>query len=76
MDDDAPDHDSGPFCRHWGDPYDCERLCTCGHACRRHCRDGNACHGDADEDADCACAAFTDDPDGPPPFASKPKRIA
>ena len=67
MDDDAPDHDSGPFCRHWGSPCDCERMCTCGHPC--------PAHGLADDQCDeCACATFTDNPDGPPQFASKPKR--
>ena len=29
--------DSGPFCRHWGDPSDCDELCaTCGHRCTDH----------------------------------------
>jgi hypothetical protein len=31
------EYDSGPFCRHWGDPSDCEEICTtCGHICTRH----------------------------------------
>jgi len=28
--------DSGPFCRHWGEPGECEILCVCGHPCRKH----------------------------------------
>ncbi len=40
--DDAPDsgdyeRNSGPFCRHWGDPSDCETECgACSHKCHRH----------------------------------------
>lgn len=30
------DYDSGPFCRHWGDPADCEEVCVCGHSCTEH----------------------------------------
>lgn len=33
---DLIDYDSGPFCRHWGDPGDCDELCSCGHKCCRH----------------------------------------
>lgn len=34
---DWADYDSGPFCRHWHDPADCEELCaTCGHRCAQH----------------------------------------
>lgn len=30
-------YESGPFCRHWSDPSDCEEKCaTCGHLCREH----------------------------------------
>jgi hypothetical protein len=36
--DDAWDnYESGPFCRHWGDPSDCDELClTCNHRCVDH----------------------------------------
>ena len=31
------EYDSGPFCRHWADLYDCDLTCaTCGHECRNH----------------------------------------
>jgi hypothetical protein len=30
-------YETGPFCRHFGDPADCDRPCErCGHACREH----------------------------------------
>lgn len=29
--------ESGPFCRHYSDPGDCEAVCSsCGHTCRNH----------------------------------------
>lgn len=34
---DEPEFNSGPFCRHWSDPSDCEEICgNCGHECRQH----------------------------------------
>lgn len=31
------DYETGPFCRHWGDPADCAEVCaTCGHRCTNH----------------------------------------
>lgn len=34
---DWSNYESGPFCRHWGDPDDCDEVCkTCGHRCTRH----------------------------------------
>jgi hypothetical protein len=38
------DNDSGPFCRHWSDPSDCELKCNnCGHWCGQHrANDGKA----------------------------------
>ena len=53
---DWSDHESGPFCRHWGDPVDCEEVCAnCGHGCTRHAAsDGNAeCF-----EPDCDCPAW------------------
>ena len=47
---------SGPFCRHWGDPVDCDVPCkTCGHHCTRH--------GLGDQESECSeegckCAAW------------------
>jgi len=52
-DDDWTEYESGPFCRHWYDPSDCEILCaTCGHRCCRHgYGDGCGCEEDG-----CACS--------------------
>lgn len=34
---DWENYETGPFCRHWGDPSDCDELCKgCGHKCREH----------------------------------------
>lgn len=37
------DYESGPFCRHFSDPADCEKKCVgCGHECQDHnYSDGN-----------------------------------
>lgn len=54
--DDDREYESGPFCRHWGDPADCEEVCgTCGHHCCRHWfSDGDSsCN-------DCDCEAWTE----------------
>ena len=37
------DCDSGPFCRHWGDPSDCNEKCKCGHKCCQHDYIDNDC---------------------------------
>lgn len=30
-------YDSGPYCRHYYDPSDCEEVCAgCGHRCAVH----------------------------------------
>ena len=51
--DDIPD--TGPFCRHYSSPIDCEEVCVrCCHACRRH---GS---GPCTEDG-CTCEGFTGD---------------
>jgi hypothetical protein len=45
-DNDWSDYETGPFCRHWGDPSDCDRECKrCGHKCPRHGfgNDNSAC---------------------------------
>lgn len=50
---DGNEWDSGPYCRHWGDPSDCGSECaTCGHQC---CQHGQGCIVDG-----CACEEFTD----------------
>jgi hypothetical protein len=34
---DWENYETGPFCRHWSDPADCDIKCaTCGHDCHRH----------------------------------------
>lgn len=55
-DNDYTDYQSGPFCRHWGDPNDCDIVCAeCGHRCTQHaCDDGDfSCSVD-----DCECQAW------------------
>lgn len=50
--DDWSGYESGPFCRHWGDPSDCDKTCLlCGHCCYDH-EFGN---GDACMVGDCEC---------------------
>jgi hypothetical protein len=49
------DYDSGPFCSHYHDCWDCEEPCaTCGHKCCEHW-DGAECHADG-----CDCEKFND----------------
>ena len=51
-DDDPPE--SGPFCRHWSDPGDCQEKCgECGHWCGRHDDDG--C-----DERECGCLAWVE----------------
>jgi hypothetical protein len=34
---DWSNYETGPFCRHWGDPVDCDIKCAnCGHGCTQH----------------------------------------
>lgn len=53
-----PGFESGPFCRHWSDPVDCEEcreLCSCGHEARDHGEsDGDPCGERA-----CPCGGFS-----------------
>lgn len=31
------EYNSGPFCIHWNNLYDCENICSrCGYECRHH----------------------------------------
>ncbi len=57
MNDNGDEFDSGPFCRHWGDPADCDHECAnCRHPCCHHYQtDDGECHIDG-----CACAKFAD----------------
>ena len=34
---DWSDYETGPFCRHYSDPFDCDEKCArCGHDCSKH----------------------------------------
>lgn len=53
---DWEDYSSGPFCRHWGDPSDCEETCAeCGHRCGIHYGDDGECH-----DSGCKCLKWVE----------------
>jgi hypothetical protein len=55
-DEDWSNYETGPFCRHWGDPSDCDRKCVCGHTCVEHdFAEPGAC-------MECDCKAF-DEPE-------------
>lgn len=44
-DEDTDFVESGPFCRHWGDPSDCDWKCAnCGHTCAEHGGIDEKCH--------------------------------
>lgn len=59
-DTDYADFDSGPYCRHWRDPLDCEDRCLrCGHRCYMHEIGPRICRM---EDG-CACEAWRDSAD-------------
>jgi len=48
------EYQTGPFCRHWSDPADCNIECAaCGHRCCRHDIDDNDC-------MDCGCKAWVE----------------
>ncbi len=37
MDEEERDWDTGPFCRHWSDPSDCDIECAnCSDPCPKH----------------------------------------
>jgi hypothetical protein len=47
------EYDSGPYCEHWFDPWECEELCKCGHMCKQH--PGSCCLVEG-----CPCEEFKD----------------
>jgi hypothetical protein len=51
--------DSGPFCRHWSDPTDCEIACAnCTHLCGAHDQmEEGSCSADA-----CECPGWKEPP--------------
>lgn len=53
-DDSWDDYETGPFCEHYGSPYDCGELCKCGHKCCEHW-DGAECQVEG-----CKCEKFVD----------------
>ncbi len=58
---DWSEYETGPFCRHFSDPCDCEIRCaTCGHRCTEHYV------GDPGECMECDCEEWTEaeDDDG------------
>lgn len=53
---DFTDYESGPFCRHFSDPSDCEIECDrCGDRCGRH----DAAEGST-ECNECECPAWVE----------------
>jgi len=53
--------ESGPFCRHWGDPSNCDEKCKrCGHFCCRH-EDAASCNEEG-----CACEGWVGDEEPAP----------
>jgi hypothetical protein len=48
---DFVDFETGPFCRHWSDPSDCDRQCKCGHEC---------CHHFMSSCNECDCSEYED----------------
>jgi hypothetical protein len=55
-DEEEQDYDTGPFCRHWSHPADCDEPCAtqdCGHSCTLHM------HGACAEEC-CPCTEYTE----------------
>ena len=53
---DYDNYETGPFCRHYGDPVECEHVCVCGHRCPQHYSgDGEECMEDG-----CGCAGYAE----------------
>lgn len=58
-DSDWSDYDSGPFCRHWSDPADCDRECTtCKHPCSEHYGHDDECRHQSGG-MKCGCEEWT-----------------
>ena len=53
------EYESGPFCRHWGDPADCDELCAnCHHKCSWH---QDECNFETQERVLCDCAFWVEE---------------
>ena len=49
------DYDTGPFCRHYADPADCDIKCLrCNHECHEHDQDVVSGDGKCNHDS-CEC---------------------
>ena len=49
-------YETGPFCRHWSDPADCDIHCAnCGHKCCQHDFNDGECLVDG-----CDCEGWKD----------------
>ena len=58
-DTDWTDYESGPFCRHWSSPSDCDELCgECQHRCTAH----EMTEGESGcNETDCNCEEWSDE---------------
>lgn len=60
-------YESGPFCRHWSDPNDCDEKCKrCGHSC---CQHGYSSDESCNEDG-CTCEGWVEDEETTEPSKS------
>ena len=56
---DWEDYDSGPFCRHFSDPDECDLVCAeCGHGCAKT-DNSHELNGPCNVDG-CPCTGWTD----------------
>lgn len=56
---DWDNYETGPFCRHYNDPSDCDEPCArCGHKCSEH--GGGWDNNEPCEHDGCACPGFVD----------------
>jgi hypothetical protein len=54
--------ETGPFCRHWESPGDCQRNCAgCGHGCTDHALPESKSNCEVEG---CACKQWTDKLEG------------
>lgn len=58
---DWSNYESGPYCAHWSEPWDCNETCACGHACTAHATWEDGCNEDG-----CGCPRFTAPDDAQP----------
>ncbi len=51
------DYDSGPYCEHWAEPWECDEKCACGHECKEHPSWEDGCRVEG-----CACKEWKKPP--------------